>query len=369
MSAMGYITAGDYKQEEVVLKRRVPPIFIIFSLLFGISTLVTALMWLTGYIPPYAITPLFTLPEWLTPPRVIALLASITALFAAISILYYYLKPLKETKTENHLALYHSNISRHRNNTTSKILTDHGKLAYTITLRELDPGCPSNEYEDTIFVQTNPDLAQIDYRDFLDAVKQSYPQKTCVIINPFWNENVSADSNADEIFEYIRENEVDGWKKYSGVVNMVLETIVMERTSKIEDLLDKAVMTAIRGLMGVNGKEKYVSQHCFIGFSCKRDSQSKAELVYDAFERLMSAPPIELSKVTRVLIVMATPDEETTQPHLANIKSQIHKKYSIPPDTPINDVLLRNEIDDFYYALILLSTEYKTEDIMEVTKQ
>ena len=88
----------------------------------------------------------------------------------------------------------------------------------------------------------------------------------------------------------------------------------------------------------------------------------------DAFERVMTVSPIDLSKVRRVLIVIATPDEETTQPHLPNIKSQMQKKYSIPPDTPINDVLLRNEVDEFYYALILLSTEYKTEDIKEGTQ-
>ncbi len=368
MAAMGYLTAGNYKQENVAVKRRCPPIFIISSLLFGILTLVTAFLWWTGYTPPYTLDfiPAFTI----APKTLIMLLALLTALFTAISLIYYFLKPLRETETENHLAIYHSNISRYHNNTTSKILTEHGKIAYAMIMHELDPACPTLEYEDVIFVQTNPSLTQIDFKEYLDAAKLTYPQKTSVIINPFWIENITKNSETDEIFEYIRDNEDNGWKKYRGVINIVLETVVMERTSKIEDLLDKAVMTMLRGLMAVNGKQKYVSKHCFIGFACKRNPQSKAELVYDAFERIMSLPPLELSRITRVLIVMATPDEETTQPHLPNIKSQMQKRYSIPPETPINDVLLRNEIDDYYYALILLSTEYKTADIIEgVMKQ
>ena len=370
MSAIGYITMGDYKQEDVDEVRRWPTTLLFLSLLFGVSTLVAAFLRWTDYTSPYAATPPLTSPEWLTPERVIALLALLTALFALISVLYYYLKPAKETKTENHLALYHSNISRHHNNTTSRIVTEHGKLAYATALHELDPSCPTNEYESLIFVQTNPALTQIDSEEYLNAVKLTYPQKTSVIINPFWAENVSKDSETDEIFEYIKENEDNGWKNYQGVINIVLETVVMERTSKMEDLLDKAVMTMIRGLMAVNGRDKYIEKHCFIGFVCKRNPESKAELVYDAFERVMSLPPIELTKVKRMPIVIATPDEEATQPHLPNIKSQMQKKYSIPPNTPITDVLLRNEIDDYYYALILLSTEYKTADIMEgVMKQ
>lgn len=368
MAAIGYITVGNYKQENVEVKRRWPTAPIFLSLLFGILTLVAAFLRWTDYTLPYTVTLPLTFPEWFTPEIIIALLALIAALFAIISLLYYYLKPLKETKTKNHLAFYHSNISRHHNNTNSKILTDHGKLAYAMIMHELDPPCPTQEYEDIIFVQTNPALTQMDFKEYLDAAKLTYPQKTSVMINPFWIENVSKDTETAEIFEYTKENEDSGWKKYQGVVNIILETVVMERTRKMEDLLDKAVMTMIRGLMAVNGKKKYVSKHCFIGFACKKNPQSKTELVLDAFERVMTVSPIDLSKVRRVLIVIATPDEETTQPHLPNIKSQMQKKYAIPPDTPINDVLLRNEVDEFYYALILLSTEYKTEDIKEVAQ-
>ena len=84
MSAIGYITMGNQNQEDVDEVRRWPTTLLFLSLLFGVSTLVAAFLRWTDYTSPYAATPPLTSPEWLTPERVIALLALLTALFALI---------------------------------------------------------------------------------------------------------------------------------------------------------------------------------------------------------------------------------------------------------------------------------------------